>query len=153
MTPAPRYIWTPADFGDHTIPDSAKTFLMTRGLPLNVGVTTFEFGPYDCDSPDIFVIGQDYEYAVYLAPDGTVWHESGDGKPGDQFMNSSVQRLDKFIEAFLSSSEIPDDAPEEEARASIRSIIARLEKEDPAAFADKERWIWPLVWEDVLAMS
>lgn len=64
-------------------------------------------------------------------------------------MNSSVQHLDRFIEAFSSLSTCPDDAAEEEIRSLVQSTIAALVEDDPAAFADQERWIWPLIWEDI----
>src|ERR1700761_501119 len=114
MNTVPRYKWDSTELDNRDIPESTKAFLATRGLPISVGVTTIEFGPYD--SPDAFVIGQDYDFAIYLAADGSVWHDSSDGKAGDQFMNSSVELLDRFLET-LESLSIPPNASHEEARA------------------------------------
>jgi hypothetical protein len=149
MSSVPRYRWDSSDLANRDIPQSAKAFLATKGLPISVGVTTIEFGPYD--SPDAFVIGQVSDFAIYLAADGTVWHDNSDGKEGDQFMNSSVELLGRFIDAVETLS-IPPDASDEEARAIVRSTIACLESLDGAAFADRERWLWALYWEDVLSL-
>jgi hypothetical protein len=44
-----RCVWAPTDFLEREIPETAKIFLVSRGLPDFVGATAIEFGIYDSD--------------------------------------------------------------------------------------------------------
>jgi hypothetical protein len=145
-----RCVWPPDDLVHQNIPDSAKDFLQSRGLPFFVGDSSIEFGIYD--STDAFVIGQDWDYPIYITADGCVWHGSSDKDPGDQFMNSSVQHLDRFLDVYLSWFEKITDIPDDEVRQAAHRTIAALRVDDPPAFAN-DRWIWPLIWNDILNPS
>ena len=125
--------WPKEVVDSYDIPDSAKYFLIETGLPSTVGTSTFEFGIYDCD--DRCVIGQDFDYAIYIDLDGCVWHEpdSDDAKP--IFMNSSLEALAAFLNLYLSHT------------GSVQEAVNNLRQIDPRAFDDHE-YIWPRVWED-----
>ena len=107
-----RCLWPPEDLAQQDIPASAKEFLRSKGLPFFVGSSAFEFGIYDSD--DAFVIGQDSDYAIYIAADGSIWHESSDNGQSDQFFNSSVQHLDRFLSAYISWSDSVHDLSSDE---------------------------------------
>ena len=79
-----RYRWTSEDLAGKDIPDSAKDFLGSIGLPCSVRGTDMEFGPHD--STDFFVIGKDYDQLIYLIPNGEVRHSNFDRRAGDHFM-------------------------------------------------------------------
>ncbi|HWB05108.1 MAG TPA: SUKH-4 family immunity protein [Verrucomicrobiales bacterium] len=145
-----HYRWTEEELAGADIPDGAKSFLASTGLPRVMGSTTFEFGSFDSSGP--LVIGADDGVRVYVNPTGEVWHESIDGKEGDQFMNSSVQQLAHFAGVWTSWYEGLAEASDEEVKAAALAAIERLKECDPAAFADEERWVWPLMWEDLLYM-
>jgi len=143
-----RCLWSRDDLGGHDIPSSAIAYLQSRGLPCRVGNSTIEFGIYD--SPDRCVIGQDFDYPIYIESDGTVWHESGDGEPDPQFMNSSVEHLDKFVTCYLTWWVGVQDDDRSALQEAIGHTTRSLRDLDPPAFSS-ERWIWPQIWEDLLA--
>lgn len=142
-----RYIWSPDDLVDFDIPTSAKSFLQTRGLPRTVGGSTFEFGLFD--SPDLCVIGQDFDYPIYITSDGSVWHDPDVKHPEPMFMNSSVELLDQFIDVYLHWDTGYDDADTSSVHEAIRRSIQHLRQVDPPAFAD-ERCVWPQIWDDAI---
>ncbi len=141
-----RCVWPPEALIRRDIPEAAKDFLRSRGLPHFVGDSCIEFGIYD--SEEAFVIGQDWEYPIYITTDGCVWHGSSDNEQGDQFMNSSVQHLDRFLDAYLSWFTGIGDISDDEVRSAASRIIAALRLDDPQAFANR-RWIWSLIWNDI----
>lgn len=149
-TDPPRYVWAPEDLLHQDIPAATKDFLRSRGLPFFVGGSSIEFGIYD--SEDAFVIGQDLDYPIYIAADGCVWHGSSDSESGDQFMNSSVHHLDRFLDVYVSWFDSINDIPEDAVRSAASRTIAALRLDDPPAFANA-RWIWQLIWNDILNPS
>jgi hypothetical protein len=142
-----RCFWRRDDLVGYDIPVSSTDYLLSRGLPCRVGDSTIEFGIYY--SPDRCVIGQDFDYPIYIARDGTVWHESGDGALEPQFMNTSVEHLDQFITSYLTwFVGVEDDRSA--LREAIEHTTSSLRGLDPPAFTS-DRWIWPQIWEDLLA--
>jgi hypothetical protein len=140
-----RLQWTAVDFDGFNIPESTQQFLMTRGLPHRLGESTIEFGIFS--SPDRFVIGQDYEFAIFVLDDGTVWEESDSNDGDPRFINSSVSLLDEFIAA----SENFDAAAVEKPDIAINALEQRLRGLDPAAFA-QSNLLWPLLLSDMRAI-
>ena len=150
MESTQRCFWNGDDLASYDIPSEAKDYLVTRGLPKTVGSSTIEFGVFE--SPDRCVIGQDYDFPIFVEPNGTVWHEPGDGHPAPQFMNSSVQLLDQFLEVYLSWHLGVEGAGDSVVREAISSAIQDLQQLDPPAFSD-ERWVWDQIWDDLMAQS
>jgi hypothetical protein len=138
-----RYRWTAEELAGKDIPDSAKAFLSTTGLPCWLRGSTIEFGSFD--SPDSFVIGQDYENAIYLTPDGKVWCDSGARSKNDYFLNSSVEQLAHFLEVLAHWTDgLEDSSDEELENASIRTFDL-LKEHDPSAFAVQLSF-----WQEIL---
>lgn len=144
-----RCFWGREDLAGYDIPVEASGYLQTFGLPSRVGDSTIEFGIYD--SPDRCVIGQDFDYPIYIERDGSVWSESGDGEPEPQFMNSSLGQLDQFVSCYHTWWIGVEDNDSSAMREAMADAIRSLQDIDPAAFSN-DRWIWPQIWKDISSL-
>jgi SUKH-4 immunity protein of toxin-antitoxin system len=103
------------------------------------------YGERSRPSRDHVVIGDDYgtELRVRLS-DGAVVSIAPDGQLPSRFVNSSIERLASFIDAYRSyagpASADADVAP------LVRQLREQLTGIDPAALDDCENW-WAVVLE------
>jgi hypothetical protein len=142
MTPSSqRCIWSAADLDGWDVPSDTRHFLMTAGLPYGLGQSTIEFGIHT----ERHVIGFDYEHPIFVAADGSVWHQLNDSEIA--FMNSSVMHLSLFIELSDTFDAVCLDDTSEDIGTEIERWQQQLADADPAAFIQSSS-VWPQIVDD-----
>lgn len=126
------YRWSRDELEQRDIPDAAKEFLATEGLPQFTDYPALEFGPYYSDGA--FVIGQcGPDPIIIREPSGTVIIEVEEGE--EQYMNSQVMDIPFFIDLILDGGRLCD-------------VGTRMLSKDPKALESYESYFWAQVFYD-----
>lgn len=126
------YRWSRDELEHRDIPNAAKEFLATEGLPQFTDYPSLEFGSYDCESA--FVIGQcGADPIIIREPTGTVIIVAKAGN--ELYMNSQVEDIPFFIDLILNGGYLNDVAS---------SMLSR----DPKSLESFEGCFWAQVFYD-----
>ena len=146
--------WKEDDIKDSAVPQSAKKFLITVGLPCNETWSmkfdnTVSKLPRLARKTHLCQIGWDYEVPLCIdATNGIVVAAECDIGGDVRFINSNVKLFGECLVYYGKYRKKIQTTPDDNLEGAIKLVEEQVKKSDPRAFSNKENW-WPVIIEQM----